>query len=376
MEHFAKSIDITTPSTKSNWTVIICFFLTLYITRFYYRYFTRPDKCPGPIPLPLVGNLFQLQRIEKIHHKLHQRYGDIFEMYMGSERYVFFNRGGGDLFDKIASNSTKSKYFNRLPKSENLENLGLEKSGIVVNRDPSKLPASQIKHSEGFNKNIMDWPISLFYIAWIPSWIRHYVPVFSHFDRKCKNNLMWLKNEMESIITRTRNEINDNNEKVLAKNDLLTLLMTETVKNDKTASPSIEEISETIIEVCVTGTDKIAATFCFLIYCLDRNPHIKEELLREFKNVLGEDICRSFTYADLEKMRYCEAVVKETLRLMPTVPFIPKVANEDDEINQCKIKAETTIWLNVQQAHLADWYNPTEFNPSRFLNDSSENDKS
>ncbi|CAG8534435.1 4265_t:CDS:2, partial [Ambispora gerdemannii] len=467
MEFLTESIEIT----KSNWINTICVLLALYTSRFYYRYFTRPDKCPGPIPLPFVGNLFQLLKIEKIHRGLHRRYGDVFEMYMGGERYIFFNCGGDNLFDKIASSSTKTNYFNRVSTNENLEDLGFEKNGLVANRDPrnwrrnrkilshiimstkflhglvmkcqdlfleaegywaqlghnteldyskwsthfvtditielaigerayslasyynmlcstffksnnkeeiAEFPTSLINHAEEFNKNIMQWPISLFYIASIPSWMRHYVPVFSHFDRKCKRNFTWMKNEMESMIAKRQKETNDNNEKSLAKTDLLTLLMTNSVEDDnKTASSFMEETSQTVIEVCAAGIDTTAATFCFLIYLLDRNPHVKEELLKEFESVLGQDIYRPCTYADLGKMQYCEAVVKETLRLIPPVPFIPKFANEDDEINQYKIKAGTTIWLNVQQAHASDWTDPAEFDPSRFLKDSfsSETDK-
>ncbi|PNJ30123.1 CYP2E1 isoform 2, partial [Pongo abelii] len=45
---------------------------------------------PGPFPLPIIGNLFQLElkNVPKSFTRLAQRFGPVFTLYVGSQRVV------------------------------------------------------------------------------------------------------------------------------------------------------------------------------------------------------------------------------------------------------------------------------------------------
>ncbi|CAG8546265.1 12692_t:CDS:2 [Funneliformis caledonium] len=55
-----------------------------YIAYFYFKYFTRSNPIPGPIPLPFIGNQFQLSEdISLFCRECQKNYGDIWEFYVG-----------------------------------------------------------------------------------------------------------------------------------------------------------------------------------------------------------------------------------------------------------------------------------------------------
>ena len=66
----------------SDFTKIIISFLLIYIAQFYYKYFTRKLPLPGPLPLPLVGNLLQVGlNPAKYAMDHHHEFGDMFEIW-------------------------------------------------------------------------------------------------------------------------------------------------------------------------------------------------------------------------------------------------------------------------------------------------------
>src|SRR3954451_8136845 len=95
---------------------IITTIILIYVTHFYYKYFTRVNPLPGAIPLPLVGDLFGIVYYANgdlafWHKILRERYGDVFETHIGNTRKIVFARA--DHVEKMMAPSTKSKYMTR-----------------------------------------------------------------------------------------------------------------------------------------------------------------------------------------------------------------------------------------------------------------------
>ena len=108
--------------------------VVIYVTQFYYRYFTRPNPLPGPFPLPFFGNAHQ-----SIGHgfndwllSMYEKYGDMYEIDLG-ERVIVLCRA--DLIENMNIPSAKTKYPYRIKISEGFIEYGLDESSLIFNND-------------------------------------------------------------------------------------------------------------------------------------------------------------------------------------------------------------------------------------------------
>lgn len=61
---------------------------------------------------------------------------------------------------------------------------------------------------------------------------------------------------------------------------------------------------------------------------------MQEKIHEELDDIFGDDKERPITMADLGEMKYLERVVKESLRLYPSVPFITRCVTHPFEIGE------------------------------------------
>ncbi|GBC04202.1 hypothetical protein RclHR1_05570003 [Rhizophagus clarus] len=115
----------------------IILILSLYVLKFYYDYFTRSISYPGPLPLPILGNLHQYfyyrNDLQVWLHHLSLKYGDVFELYFGSSRYLMIS--DSRIVERIMSSVKDNNYFVRITTRDGLDDLKKGHSGILFNVD-------------------------------------------------------------------------------------------------------------------------------------------------------------------------------------------------------------------------------------------------
>jgi cytochrome P450 len=114
-------------------------FILLYIVKFYISYFTRENPLPGPLPLPLVGNLIQLILAKDTNEwalAAQAKYGDIWEAYIGREKQIWLARA--DLVERVMTASKNNKFIVRNPPNSGLDLLEMSSKGTLFNRDKEK----------------------------------------------------------------------------------------------------------------------------------------------------------------------------------------------------------------------------------------------
>lgn len=82
------------------------------------------------------------------------------------------------------------------------------------------------------------------------------------------------------------------------------------------------------------GHDTITSGLSFVLYEIANHPEIQEKIYDEICSVFGEDFKEHFDSESIKNLRYLEQVVKEGLRLYPSVPSYQRELTEDEQIGE------------------------------------------
>ncbi|KAL5730399.1 hypothetical protein ACHQM5_003225 [Ranunculus cassubicifolius] len=129
-----------------------------------------------------------------------------------------------------------------------------------------------------------------------------------------------------------------------------------------------ENVNVMIMELLLASTDSTTSTIEWALVELLRHPNIMKDLQDELTRVVGPG--KKVDEDDIGKLELLQAVVKETLRLHPTVPvLVPRRAMEDTEFMGYLIPRDTQVFVNIWAIGKdpVSWRDPLSFKPERFL---------
>ncbi|KAF8185162.1 cytochrome P450 [Pholiota molesta] len=136
-------------------------------------------------------------------------------------------------------------------------------------------------------------------------------------------------------------------------------------------------LRDEIMSLLVAGRDTTASTLTFTVYMLAEHPHVLKRLRQEILTKIGPE--RRPTFDDFRDMKYLKAVINETLRLYPVVPFNVRISKKattwPSKVPGKKpfyIPANTRTPYSVWMMHRRkDLWGPDalEFDPDRFLDE-------
>lgn len=118
--------------------------------------------------------------------------------------------------------------------------------------------------------------------------------------------------------------------------------------------------------LCVAARHNSANMLGWVWWFLGKNPEWEAKCVEEVNRVVGPHTPVRFEH--LAQLETITMVLKEVLRLKPSVVARGRVAVEDDSLGGYNISAGTEImWMPwVVHHNPAIWDNPEEFDPSRF----------
>ncbi|XP_061348031.1 cytochrome P450 76T24-like [Gastrolobium bilobum] len=151
-----------------------------------------------------------------------------------------------------------------------------------------------------------------------------------------------------------------------AFNDVLESLLE--VMLEENSQVSRQHVLHLFLDLFVAGTDTTSITVEWAMAELLHKPEKLEKVRKELQEVLvkGEQLEESH----ISKLPFLQAVVKETFRLHPPLPFIMPLKSEVDfELCGYMLPKNAQVLVNVwgMGRDSSIWKNPNEFMPERFL---------
>lgn len=146
--------------------------------------------------------------------------------------------------------------------------------------------------------------------------------------------------------------------------DLLDLLI-----EDQKRGAGIDRrlIRDEMATMFAAGHETIANAITWAICHIALQPGLQDELHQQISNVaVGEVV----GIRELGSLPLLESVLSETLRMSPSIPFVPRFARNDIDIEGYRIPKGSRIFISIfnVQRHPEFWENPNVFQPERFIN--------
>ena len=135
---------------------------------------------------------------------------------------------------------------------------------------------------------------------------------------------------------------------------------------------TFSDIQEEVDTFMFEGHDTTAVATSWAVHMIGSHPEVQKKLHAEIDRVFGSSN-RQLKSEDLGELKYLECVVKETLRLFPSVPFFSRYVSEDIELAGYKIPKGVSIAIFTYLIHRDEKYypDPEKFDPDRFLPENS-----
>ncbi|XP_023532783.1 geraniol 8-hydroxylase-like [Cucurbita pepo subsp. pepo] len=148
-------------------------------------------------------------------------------------------------------------------------------------------------------------------------------------------------------------------------NDMLHHLLNN---EDNDAKLDRNQIEHLLVVLFVAGSDTSSGTLQWAMAELLKNPEKLAKAQEEIRGVLGKN--KPVEEADIPRLPYLQAVVKEAFRLHPVVPLLlPRKAQQEVEIAGFTIPKDAQLLVNTwaMGRDSSVWENPESFEPERFM---------
>jgi len=115
-------------------------------------------------------------------------------------------------------------------------------------------------------------------------------------------------------------------------------------------------------------SDTTTVALSWLVFEVSMRPHIEAKIVAELMEVLNGRSVEELEYDDLKNLKYTECVIKESLRLHPSVPIFGRFVEKEIDCGSFKIPANTEVFVPTTLIHRLpeQWGNPDVFDPERF----------
>ncbi|NXE86460.1 CP2J6 protein, partial [Menura novaehollandiae] len=201
-----------------------------------------------------------------------------------------------------------------------------------------------------------------FFIYELSPWLAsHFLPPFKKIKASKDFVSALIAKELENHKEKRKHDENQ---------DFIDYYLNEIDKTKGDADATYDEVnlSQTISDLFIAGTETTATTLCWALLYMVIYPDIQEKVQKELDAVVG---CpHAFCYEDRKKLPYTNAVIHEIQRYSNILLIaLPRLSVKDTELLGYRVPKNTIILANIDSvlADPGEWETPDQFNPGHFL---------
>ncbi|XP_073454652.1 cytochrome P450 2F3-like [Aquarana catesbeiana] len=414
----------------ATYLLIIIFFVSCIILRFMRILKEKTTLPPGPMPLPFIGNLLQVNTkdIGRSLMKLKDKYGPVYTLYLGprpgivlcgydivkealiDQNEAFGDRGDYPVFfnftgehDIAFTNGERWKSLRRFAQLT-LRNFGMGKKSVeeriqeeaqFLIKEFKKTKGAPVNPTKYFARTVSNVICSIIFgsrfdyedkrlLAIIESVNSNFLVMSSTWGTlyNMYPNLMDYVPGPHKKIGKYFNMIYDilaesikhHSETLDSENprdyiDCFLMKIKEEKDNPDTAFYATS-LARTIQNLLFGGTETVSTNLRYGFLVLMKYPEVAEKMQEEIDHVVGRDRFPSFS--DRSKMPYTEAAIHELIRFCDVLPIsLPRCTSKDTVFRGYSIPKGTHITSLLASVHHDPCYykEPYKFNPNNFLDD-------
>ncbi|KAF4019116.1 hypothetical protein G4228_010782 [Cervus hanglu yarkandensis] len=357
--------------------LVICLSILIFLFLWNQRY-AKGKLPPGPTPLPIVGNILQIN-IKNVSESISKARivfsnGEIWKQTRRFSLMVLRNMGMGKRTIEHRIQEEALCLVDALKKTNGSPcDPTLLLSCAPCNVICSIIFRNRFEYSDEklltlikyFNENAM-----LVSTPWIelfnafPSLLRYFPgshnTIFKNMTEQRKFILEKIKKHQESLDLNNPQDFID-----------YFLIKMEKEKHNKHSEFTMDNLITTVWDVFSAGTETTSLTLRYGLLLLLKHPEVTAKVQEEIDRVIGRN--RSPCMQDRSHMPYTDAVVHEIQRYIDLVPGnLPHAATQDVKFREYLIPKGTVILTSLTSVLHDDkeFPNPGQFDPGHFLDES------
>lgn len=190
--------------------------------------------------------------------------------------------------------------------------------------------------------------------------------------RRCEDSIFFIRDLIRKEIIKRINfsdTVMNNNENV--KNFKIIDLYIYSLKR-KVPKMTIETIVDEVLMFIEAGSEPTSNQLSWILYEIGKHVNIQKNIQKELDEIVTSDDC-CLTIENLNKMHYLDCVIKESLRMHPSIPITERFSKKEHRFGNHVFSKNSSYFILFFKLHQnSDLFpKPDIFDPNRFLPENS-----